>query len=162
MSRLEEYVQSLPEWKQIFEGKYRTELVTRISEILEEKGWNQSDLADVLDCSDAYISKLLSGNVNVTLKTVSKLESALEEEVMHISWSLASEHENEVYPEQEGNFVWSEESATFEKSPEGEWRDIKVHPGKSGADPKVVSPAQLQEMEVDRDESRSRECASLS
>ena len=156
MSRLEEYVQSMPKWKQIFHGKYRTELVTRVSEILEEKGWSQSDLANVLECSDAYVSKLLSGNANVTLKTVSKLEAALGEDVMHIAWSLNSEHESDVLPK-----VWKIPISNQELE-DHEWSysegdQIGIHHGKKGSSVSTVSTDQLGEMNVSRENSSEEE-----
>ena len=149
MSRLEEYVQSMPKWKQIFHGKYRTELVTRVSEILEEKGWSQSDLANVLECSDAYVSKLLSGNANVTLKTVSKLEAALGEDVMHIAWSLTSKHESNVVPK-----LW-EVPVSDEELEEHEWSyseedHFEIHSGEKGSGVSTVSIGQLGEIDISR------------
>lgn len=151
MSRLEEYVQSLPKWKQIFHGKYRTELVTRVSEVLKEKGWSQSDLADVLECSDAYVSKLLSGNANVTLKTVSKLESALGEDIMHIAWSFTSDHESDVLPK-----VW-EVPVSDEDLEEHEWsqseEEVEVHHGQKGSGVSTVSIDQIGEISLSRENS---------
>ncbi len=50
--------------------------------ILEEKGWNQSDLAKALEKSDAEISKWLSGTHNLTLRSIAKMEAALDADII--------------------------------------------------------------------------------
>ncbi len=60
------------------------ELVVRIYELLEEKGWTQKDLAAKLDKSPSEISKWLSGEHNLTLRTLTKLEVELGEDLIQI------------------------------------------------------------------------------
>ena len=172
MSRLEDYVDNLPEWKKIYHGKYRTELVTRISEILEEKDWNQSDLADELDCSDAYVSKLLSGNANITLKTVSKLEAALNEDVMHIAWSIGSKYEEDFFgvnflpldPEEE----FEEEISSSKEAVVGFRKGysvgggLVVQFGASGIEKRRMDANEFGKMEVKRGSSTDEHTVSLS
>ncbi|HMQ59472.1 MAG TPA: helix-turn-helix transcriptional regulator [Flavilitoribacter sp.] len=50
--------------------------------LLDEKGWNQSDLAKALDKSDAEISKWLSGTHNLTLRSIAKMEAALKADII--------------------------------------------------------------------------------
>lgn len=44
---------------------------------LEEKGWKSQDLARVLKKSPSEVSKWLSGTHNLTLKSITKMETAL-------------------------------------------------------------------------------------
>jgi ribosome-binding protein aMBF1 (putative translation factor) len=60
------------------------ELVVRIYELLEEKGWTQKDLAAKLDKSPSEISKWLSGEHNLTLRTLTRLEVELGEDLIQI------------------------------------------------------------------------------
>jgi ribosome-binding protein aMBF1 (putative translation factor) len=55
-----------------------------IAEILESKGLMQKDLAEMLDKSEAEVSKWLSGTHNLTLRTISKIEAVLGESIMEI------------------------------------------------------------------------------
>ncbi len=53
-------------------------LMKRIRKQMEEKAWEQKDLAKALDKSEPEISKWLSGFHNFTFKSLMKLEEALE------------------------------------------------------------------------------------
>lgn len=158
MSRLQKHVESLPEWKQIYHGKYRTELVTRVSQILEEKGWTQSDLADALDCSDAYVSKLLSGNANLTFKTVSKLEAALGEDVLRVTWSLKSEYGELFHWISSAHAPFKEVIEEEFEDSGGVWKKIAksrdrgfvVRFGELGTGKHEVDTDQFEEMEITR------------
>ncbi len=54
----------------------------RIKFLLEKKGLMQKDLADLLGKKESEISKWLSGSHNFTLRTISNIEAALDEEVL--------------------------------------------------------------------------------
>lgn len=45
---------------------------------LEELKMSQKELAEKMNCSPQYVSKLLKGSENLTLDTISKLEESLE------------------------------------------------------------------------------------
>lgn len=49
----------------------------QISILLEEKGWSQKDLAYQLGKQESEVSKLLSGRHNITLNTITKIETML-------------------------------------------------------------------------------------
>ena len=55
-----------------------------ISDILERKGLMQKDLAEMLDKTEAEVSKWLCGTHNFTLRTISKIEAVLGESIMEI------------------------------------------------------------------------------
>lgn len=50
--------------------------------LLEEKGWTQKEFAKQLGKKEAEISKWLSGNHNLTLRSIAKMEAVLEEEII--------------------------------------------------------------------------------
>ena len=50
--------------------------------ILKEKGWSQKDLAQELGKSDAEVSKWLSGTHNLTLRSITKMEAVLEQDII--------------------------------------------------------------------------------
>ncbi len=64
--------------------KRQLEIAERIAMILERKGWNQQDLADATSKGKSYISAILAGETNLTLKTILLLENALGERIIEI------------------------------------------------------------------------------
>jgi len=66
----------------------------QVYKILEEKGMTQKELASILNKTEAEISKWLSGLHNLTLKSIVKLELALDEDII-----LTSSRASEMYAE---------------------------------------------------------------
>jgi len=65
-----------PEEVRIFVRQY-TDIVLRIHQLLEDKGYTQKDLAEKMNKRPSEINKWLKGNHNLTLKTIAKLEAEL-------------------------------------------------------------------------------------
>lgn len=82
--RLERRRRNIPNETKIF-VEYSFQIVDRIHEILESKDIEQKDLARLLNKSESEISKWMTGTHNFTLKTISKIEDALEEKLFQIS-----------------------------------------------------------------------------
>ena len=68
----------------IFVRQY-TDIVLRINQILQAKGYTQKDLADRMKKKPSEINKWLKGNHNLTLKTLAKLEAELGEPIIYTS-----------------------------------------------------------------------------
>lgn len=77
-------LEETPEEIKIFVRQY-TDIVLRIYQILEAKGYTQKDLADKMKKKPSEINKWLKGNHNLTLKTLAKLEAELGEPIIHTS-----------------------------------------------------------------------------
>lgn len=58
------------------------DITEQIYAYLKEKGWSQTDLAKKLGKSNAEISKWLSGTHNLTLKSITKLETIFNEDII--------------------------------------------------------------------------------
>ncbi|MFN0190209.1 MAG: multiprotein-bridging factor 1 family protein [Bacteroidia bacterium] len=71
-----------PETKQ-FVRKY-ADMVVRINQLLREKGWTQANLAEKMGKKPSEISRWLSGDHNLTLRSISKLEVELEGDIISI------------------------------------------------------------------------------
>jgi ribosome-binding protein aMBF1 (putative translation factor) len=82
-SFFDEVAKNTPKESIIFIEK-SLEISDRISDILEQKGLLQKDLATMLDKSEAEVSKWLCGTHNFTLQTISKIEAVLGESIMEI------------------------------------------------------------------------------
>jgi transcriptional regulator with XRE-family HTH domain len=73
-----------PEETRIFVRQY-TNIVLRINEIMQEKGYTQKYLAERMKKKPSEINKWLKGNHNLTLKTLAKLEAELGEPIIFTS-----------------------------------------------------------------------------
>lgn len=78
---LEAATKRIPNYVSIFSTK-SLDIVDQIHLILNRNGITQKELAERLGKQDSEISKWLSGGHNITLKTISKLEDALDEEII--------------------------------------------------------------------------------
>ena len=58
--------------------KYSGYIAIAVMNRLEELRMSQKELAQKMNCSPQYISKLLKGSENLTLETISKLEEFLD------------------------------------------------------------------------------------
>ena len=76
-------IDETPAETKIFVKKYG-DLVVRAHQILLEKGITQKELAARLDKSPSEISKWLSGNHNLTLRSIAKLEAELGTDLIYI------------------------------------------------------------------------------
>lgn len=72
-----------PEEVRIFVRQY-TDIVVRINELMQVRGYTQKDLAQRMQKKPSEINKWLKGNHNLTLKTLAKLEAELGEPIIFI------------------------------------------------------------------------------
>lgn len=56
---------------------YSQEIAIYLNDKMEELGLTQKALAERMNCSQQYISRLLKGRENLSLETISRLEDAL-------------------------------------------------------------------------------------
>ncbi len=83
MKSLNEIVKNIPEeTKKLIEKQ--GDIALLISKFLKKKGITQREFAARLAMKESRLSKILSGEVNLTLKTIVKLELALGEEIIRI------------------------------------------------------------------------------
>ena len=57
----------------------------RIKVILKEKGLKQQELADSAGMTKSYLSRVIHGTENITVKTIETLEKALKDKVINVS-----------------------------------------------------------------------------
>ena len=60
----------------------RHKIAQRIASLLESREWTQQTLADKAGMKKSYLSAILHEEVNLTLETVVKLETALKAELL--------------------------------------------------------------------------------
>ncbi len=56
----------------------------RVRAILEEKGLKQQELADSAGMTKSYLSRIIHGTENITVKTIETLEKALKAPILKV------------------------------------------------------------------------------
>lgn len=74
-----------PGWLRLFNRDYQVKTVLRMNELLRSKGMSQKELSEKTGWSKGYVSRLLSGGGNLTLRTVAKFEDAVGARVLHVT-----------------------------------------------------------------------------
>lgn len=59
-------------------------IADKIAEILEERGMSQKDFARMVGKTETEVSRWLGGTHNFTLKTIAKISSVLECNLIHV------------------------------------------------------------------------------
>ena len=75
----------VPTWMHRFNRKYQTLAVLRMNDLLRQKNLTQRDVAKLTGWTPAYISRILSGSENLTLRTVARFEDAVDADVFEIT-----------------------------------------------------------------------------
>lgn len=94
--------------------KKNLEIANKIAELLEIKDMRPTDLAEVMGKQRSEVSKWLSGQHTFTTKTITKIEEALGEDIIHIKPKI-----NNVYFTayvHVGNPAQPQEESVFEDS----------------------------------------------
>lgn len=73
------------------------DITEQIYAYLAEKGWSQSDLAEKLGKKNSEISKWLSGTHNLTLKSITKLETMLGKDIITTPQKISAKHQTIKY-----------------------------------------------------------------
>lgn len=78
-----ESIDSMDDASRIFVDKSMA-IANRVVEVMEMKGLKQKDLAQIMDKTEAEISRMLGGMHNLTLRMIAKIEAALEYDIICI------------------------------------------------------------------------------
>tara|TARA_R110002049_G_scaffold227850_2_gene399977 strand:- start:509 stop:904 length:396 start_codon:yes stop_codon:yes gene_type:complete len=84
-------IDSTPKDVQVFTDLY-TDLIFRINDLIDAKGWSKKDLAEKMGKKPSDLSRMLGGKHNPTLKSIALLSAALEEELIYIPKSKTVVH----------------------------------------------------------------------
>ena len=96
ISRLKEHESSTPsrwrenaEWRMANKSwlRYSQRIAMMMLDRMEELGLTQKSLAIKMGCSQQYISRVLKGTENLSIETISKIESALELEILESAFA---------------------------------------------------------------------------
>ncbi len=70
--------------------KYSRFITMKVMRAMDERSVTQSELAERMGCSQQYVSNLLKGSSNMTLETISRIEDALNIDILHSLLSSVS------------------------------------------------------------------------
>ena len=94
LSKLHEYQSTTPsKWRENAEWRiankswlrYSQRIAMMMLDRMEELGLTQKSVAEKMGCSQQYISRVLKGTENLSIETISKIESALGLKIMEMS-----------------------------------------------------------------------------
>ncbi|MBO7437706.1 MAG: helix-turn-helix transcriptional regulator [Bacteroidaceae bacterium] len=91
--------------------RYSQYIAIRMLSRMDEQHITQTILAEKMGCSQQYISKVLKGKENLSLETISKIESALEIDLVKSALSFVKKYD---YSEPEQHKV-AESEIEYEK-----------------------------------------------
>ena len=92
--------------------RYSQYIAIRMLSRMDELHITQTVLAEKMGCSQQYISKVLKGKENLSLETISKIESALDMDLVKSALSFVKEY---IYQEPEERTV-AEPDVEYEKN----------------------------------------------
>ena len=70
--------------------EYSRFITMKVMRTMDERSVTQSELAERMGCSQQYVSNLLKGSSNMTLETISRIEDALNIDILHSLLSSVS------------------------------------------------------------------------
>lgn len=95
-AKLNEYGSATPskwrenaEWRLVNRSwlRYSQRIAMMMLDRMEELGLTQKSVAERMGCSQQYISRVLKGTENLSIETISKIEAALELEILEPAFS---------------------------------------------------------------------------
>ena len=107
---IKKFLESTPKYIEYL-AQHSIDLSIQISKLLKKYNMTQKDLALRVDKKESEISKWLSGNHNLTLKSIAKIEAAFNEQIIFTAEEMlkqASSNNNEQLLE-----IYSEYKATY-------------------------------------------------
>ena len=70
--------------------RYSQSIAMLTADAMEDEGLTQKALAERMGCTQQYVSRILKGQENLTLETISKLETALGLKIISTDLSLVT------------------------------------------------------------------------
>ena len=89
----------------------------KVMRAMDDKSVTQSELAERMGCSQQYVSNLLKGSTNMTLETISRIECALNIDILHSVLSPVSGYS---VPSLSSVRYLSDDQASYGKKPDSE------------------------------------------
>ena len=88
---LRDLLPEIPAFERRFQRKYQLRTVLRMNDVLAERGLTQKDVVARTGWSKGFVSRLLSGGGNLTLRTLARFEEAVGVDVLEVSAATPGE-----------------------------------------------------------------------
>lgn len=86
-SLLRQLADAIPAWQRRFTRKFLVDTVIRMNELVESSGKTQKEIAEAAGWKEPYLSRILSGRNNITLRTLARFEEAVGADVLTVTGS---------------------------------------------------------------------------
>lgn len=96
MASFNDYLNSLKHTAEYYAEAAKDEFVNELLRLMSEKGINQKELAGKAGVSPAYVSKVLSGDMNLSIESMSKFTFALDARIEISTTSTAEQNKSTV------------------------------------------------------------------
>ena len=117
-TKFQTLLENVPEETKKFVQK-QNEIASQIAKTLKRKGIKQKEFSNAIGMKESQLSKILSGNANLTIKTIAKIETALCEDIINIPLFTKQEKEcviekvHIIYFDEYCSMKWSENLHTM-------------------------------------------------
>lgn len=82
---LRDLLSEIPAFERHFQRKYQVRTVLRMNDLLAERGLTQKDIVERTGWNKGFVSRLLSGSGNLTLRTLARFEDAVGADVLDVT-----------------------------------------------------------------------------
>ncbi|CAH0999454.1 hypothetical protein LEM8419_00754 [Neolewinella maritima] len=117
--RYQEALERIPQDTRRF-AKTSVEVIDQIHSELKRKGWKQNDLAKALGKQESEVSKWLTPGHNFTLKSLAKIEAALEVSILKTSTAWKAANYAATHPRMSANEAYRRVRASADTPSPGE------------------------------------------
>lgn len=89
---LRQLADAIPAWQRRFTRKFLVDTVIRMNELVEASGKTHREIAEAAGWKEPYVSRILSGRHNITLRTLARFEEAVGADVLTVTGSRRKIH----------------------------------------------------------------------
>ena len=82
---MDRMVAAMPSWERRFSNKYLIKTVKRMNALADASGLSRREIAERAGWKEPYLSRVLSGQQNLTLRSLAKLEDAIGADVLAVT-----------------------------------------------------------------------------
>lgn len=76
---------TVPSWVQRYNRKYQNDAIRRMNDVLRASGLSRKEVCERTGWKPGYLSRILSGGENLTLRTVARFEDAVGADVLAVT-----------------------------------------------------------------------------
>lgn len=82
---MDRLLDSMPPWQRRFSNKFLVDTVNRMNALVAACGLSRAEIAERAGWKESYLSRILSGKQNLTLRTIARFEEAVGGDVLLVA-----------------------------------------------------------------------------